>query len=237
MLAYNFVYAWFHQTAGGFLLRLGIESKFGVEKKLSHKRLALTCLQFVCSNEMKNPRQSNLCVKNIAKLHSAFIDCAYNALHEAIHYIFSTDDDVSPTLMLFLNSLNLLAWSEHLARGSDLSWDRKITAKISPATIKNRVCYRKRFCHSKFLGDRSGLLGRKVRNVIVGFSLRYTSSCSTVLSIPKCVQEAIRHLSTRYHGAWVIYLVLGRSPVNHRPPEQTNDCWDKLRQMLCCWAI
>ena len=54
-----------HQIARDFLLRQSIESEFTVDRKLAHKRLALKCLQYMCSNEMKSPRPRKLSVKNV----------------------------------------------------------------------------------------------------------------------------------------------------------------------------
>jgi len=44
-----------HQTARDFLLG-NRESEFGVDIGKAHERLAITCLNFLCSNEMKPPR-------------------------------------------------------------------------------------------------------------------------------------------------------------------------------------
>lgn len=110
-----------HQTARVFLLRPTNTSKFAIERKSGHKRLATTCLQYLCGNEMKGPRYRKLSVNSVVRTCCAFVGYACSALYEHIGHVSSTDDDVFLALMKFLNSLNILSWIEYLAQIPDLS--------------------------------------------------------------------------------------------------------------------
>ncbi|KAL8772345.1 MAG: hypothetical protein Q9209_002557 [Squamulea sp. 1 TL-2023] len=45
-----------HQTARDYLLQADVHPEFGIEKPYGHKRLTLTCLQYLNGSEMKGPR-------------------------------------------------------------------------------------------------------------------------------------------------------------------------------------
>lgn len=110
-----------HQTARDFLLRLSIISEFAIDKKPGHKRLLMTCLQYLSSNEMRGPRQRKLSAKSLAKPRCAFVSYACSALHEHIRHVSSTDDETFLALSQFLNTSNVLSWIEHLAQIPDLT--------------------------------------------------------------------------------------------------------------------
>ena len=110
-----------HQTARDFLLRPSIASEFAINRKAGHKRLATTCLQYLCGPEMKGPRHRKLSLNNIVKPRCAFAFYACGALHEHIDCVSSTDDEVFLELTKFLKSSNVLSWIEHLAQIPNLS--------------------------------------------------------------------------------------------------------------------
>ena len=110
-----------HQTARDFLLQSSIDSEFRIDKKAGHKRLLITCLQYLCGNEMKGPRHRKLSVQNTLRPRCAFSAYACSALHEHIRFVSSTDDDLFFELIKFLNSSNILSWIEHLAQVPDLT--------------------------------------------------------------------------------------------------------------------
>ena len=110
-----------HQTARDFLLQSSMDSEFRIDKKAGHKRLLMTCLQYLCGNEMNGPRHRKLSVQNIVKPRCAFSAYACSALHEHIRYASSTDDDLFFALIKFLTSSNILSWIEHLAQIPDLT--------------------------------------------------------------------------------------------------------------------
>ena len=110
-----------HQTARDFLLRPTNPSEFAINRKTGQKRLATTCLQYLCGNEMKGPRSRKLSLNNVVKPQCAFALYACSALHEHIGHVSSTDDEVFLELMKFLRSSNILSWIEHLAQIPNLS--------------------------------------------------------------------------------------------------------------------
>ena len=101
-----------HQTAIDFLLRANVSSEFAINKKSSHKRLLLTCLQYLYSNEMKPPTHRKLSVRNIINPWCAFVAYACGALNEHIGHVSSMEDEVFLQLANFLNSPNILLWIE-----------------------------------------------------------------------------------------------------------------------------
>ena len=110
-----------HQTARDFLLRAEVQSEFTIERKSGHKRLAMTCLQYLNGNEMKGPRHRKLSVSNIFKQRSSFKEYACTAFFEHIAHVSSTDDEFLAATAKFLNSSNVLSWIEHIAQYSDLA--------------------------------------------------------------------------------------------------------------------
>lgn len=110
-----------HQTAREFLLRSNINSEFAIERKSGHKRLAMTCLQYLNGNEMKGPTHRKLSVSSVVKERSPFVAYACNSLFEHVAHVSSVDDDVLIALARFLSSSNVLSWIEYLAQNSDLN--------------------------------------------------------------------------------------------------------------------
>lgn len=110
-----------HQTAREFLLRSSMNSEFTVDRRSGHKRLALTCLQYLNGNEMKGPRQRKLSVNSVVKERCPFVAYACSSLFEHVVHVSSIDDDVLFALASFLSSSNVLSWIEYLAKNSDLN--------------------------------------------------------------------------------------------------------------------
>jgi WD40 repeat protein len=110
-----------HPTARDFFLRSNITSEFAIDKKLGHKKLAMTCLQYLNSDEMKAPRHHRLSVAIAVRKRSSFVTYACNCLHEHISHASSTDNDLLMALAKFLSSPNVLSWIEYLAQNSDLN--------------------------------------------------------------------------------------------------------------------
>lgn len=110
-----------HQTARDFLLRPNGISEFAIDRKLGHKRLAMTCLQYLNGNEMKGPRHRKLSLSNVVQERCSFVAYACNSLFEHITHVSSTDDDLLTALAKFLSSSNVLSWIEYLAQSSDLN--------------------------------------------------------------------------------------------------------------------
>ena len=109
-----------HQTARDFLLRPHA-SEFSILKKEGHKRLAITCLQYLSGPEMKGPRHRKLSVSKASNERCDFVAYACNSLYEHIAHVSSTDDDMLMALVKFFTSLNVLSWIEYLARDNGLN--------------------------------------------------------------------------------------------------------------------
>lgn len=110
-----------HQTARDFLLTVDASrSEFGIEARVGHKRLLMTCLQYLNGNEMRGPRHRRLSAINIVNERCPFAIYACNAFFEHIAYVSSVDDDFLIAMAKFLNSSNVLSWVEYIAQQSNL---------------------------------------------------------------------------------------------------------------------
>lgn len=109
-----------HLTARDFLLRTSTDSEFAINEEEGHRRLLLTCLQYLNSDEMKGPRRRKLSASNISKERSCFVSYACDSMFEHIACVASKDKDLLATLATFLRSSNVLSWIEYIARHSDL---------------------------------------------------------------------------------------------------------------------
>lgn len=110
-----------HQTARDFLLRSSGTSEFSVDGKEGHKKLFMTCLQYLNGNDLKGPRHRRLSATNIVKQRSPFVSYACNSFFEHLLQVRSTDDEVLLALTKFLNSSNVLSWIEYIAENSSLT--------------------------------------------------------------------------------------------------------------------
>lgn len=110
-----------HQTARDYLLQADIHPDFGVDKRVGHKRLALTCLQYLNGNEMKGPRHRKLSFTSLVKERCPFVAYAGFSLFDHIAHVDATDEVIICALAKFLSSSNALSWIEYIARSSDLT--------------------------------------------------------------------------------------------------------------------
>lgn len=110
-----------HQTARDFLLQKSIDSEFAIDRKLGHKRIAMTCLKYLNGDEMKGPRHRKLSISNVVKERCPFVKYACNSLFEHIPFVSSIDDEFLIALTKFLNSSNVLSWIEYIAKNSELN--------------------------------------------------------------------------------------------------------------------
>ncbi|KAI4206395.1 MAG: hypothetical protein LQ346_001104 [Caloplaca aetnensis] len=132
-----------HQTARDYLLQGDIHPEFRVEKRVGHKRLALTCLQYLNGSEMRGPRHRKLSFTSLVKERSPLVAYASIFLFDHIIHVDATDEEVLSALAKFMGSSNVLSWIEYIARFSDLtrliqagkvlrSFLHKRTKKLSP---------------------------------------------------------------------------------------------------------
>lgn len=110
-----------HLTARDFLLGTSIDSEFAIDRREGHRRLLLTCLRLLNSEDMKGPRRRRLSASNSPKRHTSFINYACDSLSEHIIHMSWTDEQVLDILAKFFMSSNILTWIEYIAKYSDLN--------------------------------------------------------------------------------------------------------------------
>lgn len=110
-----------HPTAREFLLS-DAAGEFTVSKTEAHERIALTCLQLLCSSEMQPPRgQLRSIAQHVKKQEpSPLLDYAISHFSEHVYLASSAiDDKLVPSLDCFFGK-NVLTWIEKVARKGDL---------------------------------------------------------------------------------------------------------------------
>ena len=110
-----------HQTARDFLLRSSSTSEFAIDGKEGHKKIFMTCLQYLSGHDLRGPRHRRLSATSIVKQRSPFVAYACNAFFEHLLQVRSTDDEVLLALTRFLSSSNVLSWIEYIAENSTLN--------------------------------------------------------------------------------------------------------------------
>lgn len=110
-----------HQTARDFLLQASGFSEFGVEERPGHRRVFMTCLEYLNGNEMRSPKHRRLNVSNVARERGPFIIYACNSFFEHVIHVSSQDDEAFTVLTKLLSSTNILSCIEYIAQYSDLN--------------------------------------------------------------------------------------------------------------------
>ena len=110
-----------HQTARDYLLQAGNTSEFAINGKIGHKRIAITCLQYLNGNEMQGPRHRRLSASNVVKQRCPFVTYACDSFFEHVIHVSSTDDELLSAVAKFLKSSNVLSWIEYVAQHSNLN--------------------------------------------------------------------------------------------------------------------
>ncbi|CZT06939.1 related to vegetatible incompatibility protein HET-E-1 [Rhynchosporium graminicola] len=109
-----------HLTAKTFLTNEDLDSEFRVDSKQGQLRLAKSCLQFLCSDEMRPPRARGAIRKQTKPPRSAFARYACLEFAEHLRLTTSTSAAVSNSLYSFLE-VNVLTWIEFVAAAGNLS--------------------------------------------------------------------------------------------------------------------
>lgn len=109
-----------HQTARDFLLHAAVDSEFHIEEKRGHRRLLLTCLSFLTSDEMRSTQRRRNKDKENFTDRSLFVKYACELWFEHLFRLSWTDTEVVSSVAKFFNSPNVLSWIEYIARQSDL---------------------------------------------------------------------------------------------------------------------
>ena len=110
-----------HQTARDFLLQASDFSEFGIETRAGHKRLFMTCLEYLNGNDMRTSRLRRHGVGMSAKERGPFVNYACNSFFEHVIHVSSQDDEVLAVLVKLLSSTNILSCIEYIAQYSDLN--------------------------------------------------------------------------------------------------------------------
>lgn len=195
-----------HQTARDFLLRAGSSSEFAIDGKAGHKRLVMTCLQYLNGKEMQGPKHRRLSSSNVVKQRCPFVTYACNSFFEHIAHVSSTDDDIMFALAKFLSSSNVLAWIEYVAIHSNLN--RLIqTGKM----FKNFL--QRRSHHLSPFGREVALLGSwaiDLIRLVTKFGKNLVSSPSSIFHLipPFCPPETAprKHFAASIRGISVLGL-------------------------------
>ncbi|KAL8646538.1 MAG: hypothetical protein Q9226_006814 [Calogaya cf. arnoldii] len=110
-----------HLTAKTFLIDDQLDSEFHVDTKLGHLRLATSCLQYLCSGQMKVPRGRRSKTKQSnSQTRSPFARYACLEFAEHLRHTTSGVPAVSSKLYNFLDD-NVLSWIEFVATMGNLS--------------------------------------------------------------------------------------------------------------------
>lgn len=110
-----------HQTIRDYLLQAGGKTEFAINGKLGHKRIAMSCLQYLNGDEMKSPRHRRLSANKVVKQRCSFVAYACTFFFEHLSHAASTDDEILSEVAKFLKSSNVLSWIEYIAQQSDLN--------------------------------------------------------------------------------------------------------------------
>ncbi|KAI0016137.1 hypothetical protein F4780DRAFT_783496 [Xylariomycetidae sp. FL0641] len=113
-----------HATAREFLTRKDISSEFSIDRAVSHKRLALVCIQALCGGQ-GGPRRGSRTRRSTlnetaTRVDSPLHDYASTYLFQHVLQASSTDNEIFVKLAEFLGSHEVLAWIERLSANSDL---------------------------------------------------------------------------------------------------------------------
>ncbi|KAL8944383.1 MAG: hypothetical protein Q9211_000617 [Gyalolechia sp. 1 TL-2023] len=136
-----------HHTARSFLLSPQNESEFAFSAKHGHRELALTCLKYLMSDEMKAPRNRRPSAAQLAVKRSALADYATKCIYDHISRSSSADGELLVQLYKFLSFPEgyVLSWIESIAKSQDLNHMIK-----TGAVLKNLM--KRRANHSPALG-------------------------------------------------------------------------------------
>ncbi|KAI1391831.1 NACHT and WD domain protein [Hypoxylon trugodes] len=108
-----------HPIAREFLLSEAA-GEFSISASLAHERIALACLQLLCSNELQPPRNRRLLGTSAhQKEHSSLLDYAITEFSEHICHA-SVENDELLLLLDRLFRMNVLSWIEKVSQKGDL---------------------------------------------------------------------------------------------------------------------
>ena len=195
-----------HQTARDYLLQADVHPDFGIDKQVGHKRLALSCLQYLNGNEMKGTRHRKLSFSTAVKERCPFVAYASFSLFDHINHVDATDEEVLSALAKFMSSSNVLSWIEYIARESDLT-------RLTQAGKALRSLLHRRSKSLAPLGKDVALLGVwaiDLLRLVTKFGKELLNSPSSIFHLipPFCPPESAprRHFAASTRGIAVLGL-------------------------------
>jgi len=116
-----------HMTTRTFLTDGSLGSEFAISKEEGNRRLALTCLNYLCGEEMRSPR--NRTIVSISRgAKSPIAEYACMSFSEHLAMASSSDTSLFGALEKFLRS-NVLTWIEYIAKSKKNLYHMTRTAK------------------------------------------------------------------------------------------------------------
>ena len=110
-----------HQTARAFITSSDLDSEYRVDPRNGHLRIALACLKYLCSDQMRSSfRQSGTRKLVSNDQEEGLADYACSTFSEHIVQAESSSEELFSVLNAFLDS-NVLFWIEACAETRDLS--------------------------------------------------------------------------------------------------------------------
>jgi WD40 repeat protein len=177
-----------HDTARAFLTGQDLESEFQIQTSSGHLRLALACLKYLNSEEMRfSRRHRSVVTKARESVRSAIADYACMSFSEHIARATSSSDVLFTELTQFLRT-NILSWVEYICRGQDLGPLIR-TAKHFKAYALRRAKY------IPMLEDDVNLWAIDLPRIITefGVNLRNFPAAIHDLVAPLCPRNSIIH--------------------------------------------
>lgn len=130
-----------HETARSFLLEQNNGAVINVNEEDAHETLAIVCLKYLSSKELKMPRGRRAHTNQAATTadRSLFLNYAATSFHEHIQRSKSISDEILDLLYDFLVSKdgNLLTWIEYVAKTN-----RDLTVVTRAGTLLKNFCVR-----------------------------------------------------------------------------------------------
>ncbi|KAM7207784.1 hypothetical protein V8F20_001826 [Naviculisporaceae sp. PSN 640] len=199
-----------HATARDFLLGIECNSIFRVDKAEANQRLAIVCLTYLTSEEMRPPRHPALLGKTNAR--SVFVDYACTSFSEHILSASSTSDEMFLLLDRFFRT-NVLSWVEYILK-------RKRNLYYLSRASKNLRKYLDR--RAKYASP----LGQQYRNIemwqvdLLRIALKFGDN---LIRDPSCIYFLVPPLCPIQTG---ISQQFAHTPNGLRLSGLTNDIWD-----------
>lgn len=179
-----------HQTARAFLTRKDLDSIFQIDLAEGHLQLAIACLRYLCSEEMKYIKRQRRSQapghRNVTK--SIISQYACQSFSEHLSRATSTSDALFRLLTTFLRT-NVLTWIEQLAQDRDL-------ARLINAAIQFKAYLGRRAKHVAALEDDVRLWARDLPRLVTEFGrnlLDYPAAIHELIP-PLCPRNSIVHI-------------------------------------------